>query len=87
MSQKRKLDIVTNYYKARDHVIQFYIDYTNVASKAKYIATQARGIKILLPKQILQRIPILFAQVQARNTSEILLNEIRQIVYSLYQAK
>ena len=87
MSQKRKLDIVTNYYEARDHVIQFYIDYKNVASKAKYIATQARGIKILLPKQILQRIPILFAQVQARNTSEILLNEIRQIVYSLYQAK
>ena len=34
-----------------------------------------------------QRLPIAFAQVQACNTSENLLNEIRQRIYSLYQAK
>ena len=36
---------------------------------------------------MLQRIPIALAQVKAGNNSEILLNEIRQIVYSLYQSK
>ena len=34
-----------------------------------------------------QRLPIALAQVKARNNSESLLNEIRQIVYSLYQSK
>ena len=36
---------------------------------------------------MLQRLPIVPAQVKARNNSESLLNKIRQIVYSLYQSK
>ena len=44
-------------------------------------------LKILTPKQILQTLPIALAQVKAGNTSKNLLNEIRQIIYSLYQAK
>ena len=44
-------------------------------------------LKILTPKQMLQRLPMITAQVKARNTSENLLNEMRQIIYSLYQAK
>ena len=36
---------------------------------------------------MLQRSPIAFAQVKAGNNSENLLNEIRQIVYSLYQSR
>ena len=36
---------------------------------------------------MLQRLPIAYAQVKAGNNSESLLNEIRQIVYSLYQSK
>ena len=36
---------------------------------------------------MLQRLLLAFAQVKAGNTSENLLNEIRQIIYSLYQAK
>ena len=36
---------------------------------------------------MLQRLPIALAQTKARNNSEILLHEIRQIVYSLYQSK
>ena len=42
-----------------------------------------RGLKILTPKQMLQRLPIALTC----NNSESLLNEIRQIVYSLYQSK
>ena len=45
------------------------------------------GRKILTPKQLLQRFPIALAQTKAGNNSESSLNEIRQIVYSLYQSK
>ena len=44
-------------------------------------------LKILTPKQMLQRFPIAFVQVKARNKSEYLLIEIQQIIYSLYQTK
>ena len=36
---------------------------------------------------MLQRLPIALAQVKAVNNSENLINEIRQIVHSLYQSK
>ena len=36
---------------------------------------------------MLRRLPMALAQVKAGNTSGNLLNEIRQIVYSLYRAK
>ena len=45
------------------------------------------GLKILTPKQTLQRLPIALAQTKVGNNSESLLNGIRQIVYSLYQSK
>ena len=41
------------------------------------------GIKILTPKQMVQKVAL--AQVKPGNTSENLLNEIRQIICSLYQ--
>ena len=44
-------------------------------------------LKILIPNQMLKRLPIGLAQVNAGNNSESLLNEIRQIVYSLYRSK
>ena len=36
---------------------------------------------------MLQRLPIALAHLKAGNNSEILLNEIRQIVYSFHQSK
>ena len=53
----------------------------------KIFMIKIKGIKILTPKQMFQRLPIALAQVKASNNSESLLNEIRQIVYSLYQSK
>ena len=55
--------------------------------RAKQNETKGKGLKILAPKQMLQRLPIALAEVKAGNNSENLLNEIRQIIYSLYQAK
>ena len=49
--------------------------------------TEGKGLKILTPKQMLQRLPIALAQVKAGNNPENLLNEIRQIIYSQYQSK
>ena len=54
----------------------------NVVSKAK-----GTGFKILTDKQMLNRLPILLAQIQAGNNSMKLKNEIRQILYSLYRSK
>ena len=36
---------------------------------------------------MLQRLPIALAQVKSGNTPENLVDEIRKIIYSLYQAK
>ena len=44
-------------------------------------------MKILSPEQMLQRLPIALAQVKVGNTSEDLLNKIRQIIYSLCREK
>ena len=50
-------------------------------------STAGTGVKIVTPKQMLQRLPIVLAQVKTGNNSENLLSEITQIVYSLYQSK
>ena len=44
------------------------------------------NLKILSPKQMLQRLPIALAQVEAGNSSENLLSKIR-IIYYFYPAK
>ena len=48
---------------------------------------EGQGIKILTPNQMLNRLPIDLAQLQAGNNSNKLKNEIRQILYSLYRSK
>ena len=71
-------------YNVRKEVIKFYDDYPSMVSEAKIKATE---LKILTPKQMLQRLPIALAQVKAGNISESLLNEIRQIVNSCINQK
>ena len=70
-----------------ERVINFFKDYSLLLSEAKCKTKYRRGLKILTSKQMLQRLPIAHAQVKAGNNSEGLLNEIRQIVYSLCQSK
>ena len=52
-----------------------------------YKTKQGIRLKILTLKQMLQRFSIAFAQVKANNNSENLLNQIGQLVYSLYESK
>ena len=70
-------------YKARNEAIKFYDHYPSMTSEAKRKAPKWTELKILTPKQILQRLPIALGQVKAGNNSESLLNEIRQIVYCI----
>ena len=56
-------------------------------SEAIYKTKQGTGFKILTPKQMLQQLPTALAQVMAGNNIENLLNEIRQVINSLYQSK
>ena len=45
------------------------------------------GLKMLTPDQMLSRLPITLAQLNAGNNSEKLKSEIRQLLYSLYRSK
>ena len=91
LEQKEVINNLEKFYNSREEVINFFRDYIEMLSDANYNAkqneTEGKGLKILTPKQMLQRLPIAIAQVKAGNNSESLLNEIRQIVYSLYQSK
>ena len=52
-----------------------------------YNPQSCEGLKILTNKQMLNRLPILLAQIEAGNNSNKLKNETRQILYSLYRSK
>ena len=45
---------------------------------------KGQGLNILTPKQMFRRLPKPLVRVKAGNTPENLLNEIRQIIYSLH---
>ena len=61
-------------------------DYSRIVSEAKFKAKYGKRLKMLTPKQMLQRLSIVLAQVKAGNTSENLLNGIKQIMCFLYRA-
>ena len=88
--QEKVITYLENFYKSRKD-FNFFRDYTKLLLDSKYKAkqgeTKGTGLKILTSKQLLQRLPIALSRVKASNNSESLLNEIRQIVYSLYQSK
>ena len=89
--QKKVIDNLNKFYNSREEVINFFRNYIKILSDAHYDAkqneTKGTRLKILRSRQMLQRLPIALAQLKAGNNSENLLNEIRQIVYFLYQSK
>ena len=87
--QKKPLSNIENHFNARENAIKFIENYGLRVLEARRLAKEQEGtgLKILTPNQQLKRLPIALAQVKAGNNSESLLNEIRQIVYSLYRSK
>ena len=91
IKQKEAINNLEKFYISKEEGINFFTDYgqtiLNTAYKSKQNESEGKGLKILTPKQMLQRLAIALAQVKTGNNSESLLNEIRQVVYSLYQSK
>ena len=77
---------VKNIYDSRQNIIDLFNDSAKIRSEAIY-ETKGTGINRLTPKQMLQRLLVALAQVKADSNSENLLNEIIEIVHSLYQSK
>ena len=82
------IDSVTSLIEGREMVLTAFKSGIFQVSKESQEGEGAnKMLKILTPNQMLKRLPIALAQVKAGNNSESLLNEIRQIVYSLYRSK
>ena len=83
--EKQTLANINILFNAINNAIKFIEDYGSMIFEAKRLPRQeGKGLKILTPKQMLQSLPIALAQIKAGNNSDSLLNEIRQIVHSLY---
>ena len=74
-------------YESRQTVAKLFSDYCSIASEVKHKEKYGERLKILNLKQMLQRLQIILAQVKAGNTSENLLNELRQILYFFVSKK
>ena len=65
LEQKEVINNLEKFYNSREEVINFFRDYIEMLSDAKYDAkqneTKGTGLKILTPKQMLQRLPIALA--------------------------
>ena len=66
IEQKRALENIKLLYESRQAVIKLFNDYSSIASEAKHKVKYGEGLKILNPKQMLQRLPIALPQVRSR---------------------
>ena len=73
------------YYRDLKIIVDLYNIY-NLKSDSD-TSIEGEEIKILTNKQMLNRLPVLLAQIQAGNNSKSLKNEMRQLLYSLYRSK
>ena len=78
---------IENFHNSRRDVVEMFNNYARKISRSINDFKQGTGLKILTRNQMLKRLPITVAQIKAGNNSESLLNEIRQIAYSLYRSK
>ena len=59
----------------------------DIVERILYFNQSGECLKVLTLNQMLSRLPISLAQLKSGNNSEKLKNEIRQLLYSLYQSK
>ena len=87
-SEKESGSVSQNQKKMRRYArdLKDIADLYNLKSDSD-TSKKGEGLKILYNKQMLNRLPILLAQIEAGNNSIKLKNEARQILYSLYRSK
>ena len=69
--------------KHQNYII-YYHKYYELSDDKKKV-NEGTSLKILSPNKLLTRLPVLLAQIKAGDNSYKLKNEIRQILYLLYQ--
>ena len=86
--EKHKGSVSSNQKKMRRYArdLKYIVNLYNIKSGSD-TSKKGKGLKILTNKQMLNRLPILLAQIQAGNNSKSLKNELRQILCSLYRLK
>ena len=82
---KEVLDSALSLLEGRDMV--YKTCQSRIFPRSEELQQEREGLNILTPNKMLKRLPIALAQIKVGNNSESLLNEIRQIVYSLYRSK
>ena len=87
MRNKKTLSNNNILFNGRNDAIKFVEYYGLMILETKRKETEGRGLEILTRKKMLQKLPIALTLVRAGKNSENVLNETRQIVYSLYQSK
>ena len=87
-SEKEPGSVSPNQKKMRRYVrdLKDIIDLYNLKSDSD-TSKKGEGLKILNNKQMLNRLPILLAQIESGSNSIKLKNEARQILYSLHRSK
>ena len=82
--------IIKNVSENRKFMIEENEKIIDIVERILYFNQQdqsGQGLKILTPNQMLSRLPISLAQWKAGKNSEKRMNEIRQLLYSLYRSK
>ena len=87
-TEKEPVSVCQNQKEMRRYVksLKDIVDFYNLKSGSD-TSKKGEGLKILTNKQMLNRLHILLAQIQAGNNSKSLKNELRQILHSLYRLK
>ena len=83
--KKEVLDSVLVLLQGREMVLKAF--QSGIFPRSKESQQEGEELKILTPNQMLKKLPMALAQVKAGNNSDSLLNELRQIFYSLYRSK
>ena len=73
---QKKIENRNNMVKIVERILEFH-----------QLNQSGQGLKTLTPSQMLNRLLVALAQLNAGNNSEKLKNEIRQLLYSLYRSK
>ena len=84
---KKQEQILKIFIMQEKQLLIFLLNILQEQLKLDVKKEKGTGLKVLTPKQMLQRLSIALVQIKAGNNSESLLHEIRQIVYSLYRSK
>ena len=86
-NQSDMIDKIINFFYGQEKNIAMLEGHFKKTNIKGVKGIKVKGLQILTPNQMLKRLPIALVQIKAGNNSESLLNEIRQIVFSLYRSK